>query len=146
MPAEHDVGLIDTNIVILREWISDDEIPEQVAISAITLAELSAGPHAVTGDDAQAARERVNRTTILQRAEAQFDPIPFGPAAARLYGRISGAVIATGRSPRRRIADLQIAATAAAHDLPLYTTNPDDFCGLDEIVTVVPVTRPAAAP
>ncbi len=35
-----------------------------------------------------------------------------------------------------------IAATAAAEQLPLFTTNPDDFRGLDEIVTIVAVTRP----
>jgi len=34
-----------------------------------------------------------------------------------------------------------IAATAIAAELPLYTTNPDDFAGLDHLVTVVPVTR-----
>ena len=35
-----------------------------------------------------------------------------------------------------------IAATAIVAELPLYTTNPDDFVGLDRLVTVIPVTRP----
>jgi predicted nucleic acid-binding protein len=35
-----------------------------------------------------------------------------------------------------------IAATAIVAELPLYTTNPDDFAGLSHLVSVVPVTRP----
>ena len=62
--------------------------------------------------------------------------------AARAYGRVTAAVIAAGRKPRRRAADLMIAATAIVAGLPLYTTNPDDFTGLDHLVTVIPVTRP----
>jgi predicted nucleic acid-binding protein len=38
-----------------------------------------------------------------------------------------------------------IAAVAVAQDLALYTANPDDFAGLDELLTIVPVTRPASA-
>jgi hypothetical protein len=62
----------------------------------------------------------------LQRAESEFEPVPFDVEAARAYGRVAAAVIAAGRKPRRRIADLMIAATAIAEDLPLFTTNPDD--------------------
>jgi len=80
---------------------------------------------------------------VLQRAEHEFDPIPFDAEAARIYGRVSAAVIAAGRRPRRRIADLMIAATAIAQGLPLFTTNPDDFTGLAGLLTLVPVTRPA---
>lgn len=53
MPVEHEQGLLDTDIMILRKWIDTDELPAEMAISAITLAELSAGPHQVRGGDEQ---------------------------------------------------------------------------------------------
>lgn len=146
MPAEHAQGLIDTNIVILRRWVDPAGLPGEVAISAITLAELSAGPHEVRRNDEQSDydehAERARRLDVLQRAEHEFDPIPFDAEAARVYGRVCAAVVGAGRKPRRRIADLMIAATAISEDLPLFTTNPDDFTGLDELLIVVPVNRP----
>ena len=66
----------------------------------------------------------------------------FDADAARAYGRVTAAVIAADRKPRRRAADLMIAATAIVAEVPLYTTNPDDFAGLDHLVTVIPVSRP----
>lgn len=146
MPVEHKQGLLDTNIMILRKWIDADELPAEMAISAITLAELSAGPHQVRAGSEQSDHdehaERARRTDILQRAENEFDPIPFDVEAARIYGRLCAAVVSAGRKPRRRVADLMIAAVAAAEGLPLFTTNPDDFKGLDDLITIVPVTRP----
>lgn len=147
MPGNaHERGLLDTNIVILRKWINPDDLPAEVAISAITLAELSAGPHEVRRneeqDDYDEHAERARRLDVLQRAENEFDPIPFDAEAARMYGRVTAAVIAAGRKPRRRASDLMIASVAIAGDLPLYTTNPGDFSGLDDLLTVVPVTRP----
>jgi predicted nucleic acid-binding protein len=139
-------GLADTNILILRNWIQPLELPDEVAISAITLAELSAGPHEVRPDNEQdlyfEGPERARRLDILQRAEHEFDPIPFDAEAARAYGRVVAAVLTIGRKPRRRATDLMIAATAMAAGLPLYTTSPDDFIGLDRLLTVVSVTRP----
>jgi predicted nucleic acid-binding protein len=139
-------GMLDTSIVILRKWINPADLPDEMAISAITLAELSAGPHEVRRHDEQGAydehAERARRLDILQRAESEFDPVPFDAEAARIYGRVIAAVIAAGRKPRGRVADLMIAATALAEGLPLYTTNPDDFTGLQDLVRIVPVTRP----
>ena len=154
-------GLLDTNIMILRSRIAPEELPDEMAISAVTLAELSgvsvahvarivrelsAGPHEVRPDTEQdayfEAAERARRLDVLQRAEHEFDPIPFDTDAARAYGRVTAAVIEAGRKPRRRAVDLMIAATAIAAELPLYTTNPGDFAGLDHLVTVIPVTRP----
>ena len=140
-------GLLDTNILILRRWIDPGQLPDEMAISAITLAELSAGPHEVRRNSEQDMydehAERARRLEILQRAESDFDPIPFGAEAARIFVRVAAAVIAGGRKPPRRIADLLIAATAIAEGLPLFTTNPDDFTGLDALLPVIPVTRPA---
>jgi predicted nucleic acid-binding protein len=136
-------GLIDTNIVILRQRIDPVELPDEIAISTVTLAELSAGPHQVaTGRGYDEVAERARRLEVLQRVEHEFDPIPFDVNAARAYGRIVAAVVAAGRSPRRRVADLMIASIAVAERLTLYTTNPADFAGLDALLPVVPVTRP----
>lgn len=142
MPAESLRGLLDTNIVMLRHAIDPDELPDEMAISAVTLAELSAGVHLVKGDNAEAIEERARRADVLARVENEFDPIAFETESARIFGRISAAVQARGRTPRRRIADLMIASTAAAAALPLYTTNPVDFDGLDGIIEVVAVRRP----
>lgn len=144
MTVEHGRGLVDTNIVIFRDKLAADVVPDELAISAITLAELSAGPHAVRGDDDAARAERARRLDSLQRAENEFDTLPFDAEAARSYGRVRAAAIDYGRTGRARNADLQIAAIAAANQLPLYTTNPDDFAGLDGLVEIVAVPRPAA--
>ena len=139
-------GLLDTNVLVLRRWIDPTELPDEMAISAITLAELSAGPHQVRPNSEQDLydehEERARRTEALQRTESEFDPVPFDVTAARAYGRVAAAVIAAGRKPYRRVADLMIAATAIAEDLPLFTTNPDDYAGLERLVRVIPVTRP----
>jgi predicted nucleic acid-binding protein len=120
-----------------------------MAISANTLAELSAGPHEVRSEHEQSAHdehaERARRLEILQRPENEFDPIPFDAEAARVYGRVTAAVIGAGRKPRRRVADSIIAsiaiAIAIAEELPLFTINPKDFAGLDGLLTIVPVIR-----
>lgn len=128
-------GLLDTSVVLDLERLDPEGLPIELAISALTLAELAAGPH-VASD----ANERGVRQDRLQRTEATFDPLPFDAAAARAYGRVYSAVASAGRKARgARAVDLLIAATAAAADLPLYTRNVDDFSGLEDVVTVVAV-------
>ncbi len=123
-------GLLDTNILILRRWVNGAELPAEMPIGAVTLAELSAGPHEVRSNDEQSVyderAERARHTSVLQRAQADFDPIPFDAEAARINGQVSAATIAIGRRPRARVADLMIASTAIAEGLALFTTNPDD--------------------
>ena len=132
--AEPSRGLLDTSVVIDHDVVDPASLPDESAIAAVTLAELAAGPHA-TGDD----MERARRQDRLQWAVATWEPLPLDAEAARAYGRVFAATRATGRSSRTRLADLLIAATAAAHGLPLYTRNPGDFTGLDGIVRVVAV-------
>jgi predicted nucleic acid-binding protein len=128
-------GLLDTSVVIDLELIETSRLPVEVAVSAITMAELAAGPHATSDPE-----ERARRQDRLQRAEAAFDPLPFDAEAARAYGRIYSAVVAAGRKARgARAVDLLLAATACAAGLPLYTRNPDDFRAIGDLVTVVAV-------
>ena len=130
--AEPARGLLDTSVVIDHDVIDHGLLPQETAISAITLAELAAGPHATTD-----SAERARRTDRLQWASATWDPLAFDGDAARAFGRVVAAVRVRGRSPRPRVADLLIAATAVAAGLALYTRNPDDFAGLDDLVQVV---------
>jgi predicted nucleic acid-binding protein len=131
-------GLIDTSVVIDLERVAPDALPPEIAISAVSLAELAAGPHA--SDD---PTERARRQERLQRVEATFDALPFDSVAARAYGRLYAEVASGGRKTRgKRALDLLIAATALAADLPLYTRNPSDFEGLGALVDVTPL-RPA---
>lgn len=128
-------GLLDTSVIIDFETIGAASLPMEVAISAITLAELAAGPHA-TDDPA----ERSRRQDRLQRTEAAFDPLPFNADAARAHGLVFSAVTSAGRKPRgARAVDLLIAATAVAASLPLYTRNPDDCQPLDDLIEVIAV-------
>ena len=133
--TRHARGLIDTSVVIDLQAIDPADLPVEVAVSAVTLAELTAGPHA-TADTA----ERARRQDRLQRVEATFEPFPVDAAVARAYGRIYAEVATVGPNARgRRAFDLLIAATALAAELPLYTRNPNDFGELDCLVELVPL-------
>lgn len=144
--AESEVprGLIDTNVVILLRQLAPDSLPEEPVISAVTLAELSVCP-LITDDPSQRAR----RQQHLQQAESDFDPIPFDSAAARAFGTVAADLRRSGRKPSARAFDALIAATAIAHGLPLYTTNPADFTaigGLDLRTVPLPAEREIPAP
>lgn len=129
--AEPSNGLLDTSVVIDHDVLDAALLPDESAISAVTLAELAAGPHATGNED-----ERARRQDRLQWAAATWDPLPFDAHAARMYGRIFAATKSAGRFNRVRLADLLIASTAAANGLPLYTRNPSDFRALEGIVRV----------
>jgi predicted nucleic acid-binding protein len=103
----------------------------EVAISAITLAELHFGVLIARSPAIRA--ERLRRLSVVERT---FDAIPVDAAVASAYGRLAAAVAAAGRQPRARVADLLIAATAAVHGAELWTRNADDVLGLAGLVTV----------
>ena len=126
--------MLDTSIIAALRLYDPAELPDTFLITAITLGELSHGPHAT--DD---PLKRAARVAVLQHAEATFDPLPYDHVAARLYGQICAAVRAAGRQPHTRVSDLMIAATAASTALPLYTANPGDFRGAETFVEVFAV-------
>ena len=138
--VRHERGVLDTSTVILLSRLTDPEVlPNEPMITAITLAELSAGPLLATSDDERAARQ-----AHVQQAEADFDALPFDAQAARAFARVTLSLRRSGRKANARAFDALIAATALAHDLPVYTCNPADFAGIDGLVVVeVPVPGPS---
>jgi hypothetical protein len=133
----HDIGVLDTSIIAAIRRYDPAQLPDTFLITAITLGELSYGPHAT--DD---PLKRAARMAVLQHVESTFEPLPYDHHAARFYGQICAAVRAAGRQPRKRASDLMIAATAASNSLPLYTANPDDFRGAQELFEIVGIQGP----
>jgi tRNA(fMet)-specific endonuclease VapC len=88
-------------------------------------------------------KERVARLGHLQRAEADFEALPFDADSARAYGRVAAALRSSGRKTTARAYDAMIAAVAIANGLPLYTCNPADFAEIDEI-EVIAIPHPQA--
>lgn len=127
-PTEPTAGILDTSTVILLERLEVEDLPTEPLITAVTLAELSVGP-LVADDDS----ERAARQARLQQAEADFDPLPFDADAARAFGRVAASLRNSGRKVQARAYDAMVAATALAHGLPLYTVNPADFEGIDDL-------------
>lgn len=133
-------GVLDTSTLIVLGRLGDSSaLPAEPLITTVTLAELSVGPLVARSEPERAARQ-----AHLQQAEADFDPLPFDAPAARAFGRVAASLRRTGRKTAARAYDAMIAATALANDLPLYTCNPTDFSGIDEL-SVVAVPHPQSA-
>ena len=129
-------GVLDTSTLILLERLDPADLPSEPVITAITLAELSVGP-LVTTDD----RERAARQARLQEVESAFEPWPFDSVAARAFGGVVASLRRSGRKPSARAFDALIAATAIANGLPLYTCNPRDYVGIEDL-ELIELTHP----
>jgi toxin FitB len=117
--------LLDTSVLIRGRTDPDDE----VAISAVSLAELHFGVLVAADDESRAVRLR-----RLAAIESVFDPLPFDALVARECGRLHAAVARRGGKPRRRSFDLAIAATANVHGVPLLTLDVSDFRLIEDLV------------
>lgn len=124
-------AILDTSVLIADRVAP---IPDSLAISTITLAELHFGVLVAKSSEVRA--ERLRRLSLLQQ---RFDALPVDEAVSVSYGRLAAAVAHAGRQPRRRVMDLLIAATAHAHQARLYTRNGADFSGLEDLVDIVEV-------
>ena len=123
-------ALLDTSVLIGGL----EPLPGQLAISVISIVELTFG--VLAANDAGIRAQRLARLSGLQR---RFDPLPVDDAVADSYGLLAARVVADARQPRRRVMDLLIAATAHAHDATLYTRNPDDLRGLEDLLPIATV-------
>lgn len=132
-------GILDTSTIILLPRLRDPRaLPAEPVVTAVTLAELSVGPLVARSDEERAARQ-----AHLQQAEADFDPLPFDVSAARAFGRVAASLRRAGRKTSARAYDAMIAAIALANGLPVYTCNPADFVGIDNL-DVVAIPHPDA--
>lgn len=127
-------GLLDTSTLInLVNGNPPAVLPIETLISSVTLAELSYGV-AFAKDPVEVAR----RSQVYARVRTWLSPLPFDARAAEKYGELAALILASGRHPKARRLDLMIAATAVVANLPLFTGNPDDFRGLESVLTVIP--------
>lgn len=123
-------GVLDTSVVIALGTADPDELPDEQAITTVTLGELSVGPLA-TADPL----ERARRQAVLQAVEHHFaeSMLTYDQAAARRFGAVMAGALVRGRTSRTRVSDFQIAAIALANDLALYTINVADFEGIADL-------------
>lgn len=122
--------LLDTSVVIDPSGIAWPDGAD-VAISTITIGELGFGIVKASDD-----MERVKRTIHLQRVRSVFEELSVDGAVAEAYVAVATAIHVDGRSPRPRAFDLLIAATAMAHDLPLYTRDFEDVATLRHLIDI----------
>lgn len=124
-------GLADTSIFIARESgrsLDADALPDELAVSIITIGELRAGVLVAATVD---ARERRLRTLT---AALGLDPIPVDEAVAAEWAKLR--VLLRDTQQRMPVNDSWIAATAMAHGVPVVTQD-DDF----PVVEGLAVTR-----
>jgi predicted nucleic acid-binding protein len=114
-------GILDTSVFIADEQgreLAADLLPDEAAISTVTLAELQLGVHL-----ARSERIRAQRLRTLGRAQATYAALPVDEAVAAAFAEL----VATARKAGRRIQvqDAWIAATARAHSAAIYTQDAD---------------------
>jgi predicted nucleic acid-binding protein len=111
-------GLLDTSVVIAVARGEEVELPDEAAISVITLCGLHHG--VLVAND----RQRPGRLATLAMVERSFEPLPVDARVAPHYGRLISEA-RRGRRGRPRTADALIAATAISHGLRLYARDRD---------------------
>jgi toxin FitB len=127
-------AVLDTSVLI-----APDPLPADIdaAVSVVSIAELHFGLLVARDDQSRAAR-----AARLGMIEARFpDPLPIDDRVAREWGHLQAVVATDGGQPRRRAADLAIAATARVHDAILFTNNRKDFVGIADLIDVRTLDR-----
>jgi len=127
--AAVDRGLLDTSVFVAEERRRPlGALPDTAAISVITIAELHLG--VLMADD---PKIRARRLRTLSAVEALFEPLPIDTAVARAFAEIAAEARRQGKRPK--IMDTWIAATAVAHNLPVYTQD-EDFAAIPQVRVV----------
>ena len=124
-------GILDTSVFIADEQgrtLSTADLPDEAAVSVVTLAELELGVHMANTDSV-----RARRLSTLQALTATYVAVPIDEPVASAFAALVASVRRSGR--RLRVQDAWIAATAKAHAAAVYTQDADfeDIPGLDVV-------------
>jgi predicted nucleic acid-binding protein len=120
-------AVADTSIFIAEETGRElGELPEQIAVSVITAAELELGVLRASGPEA-----RATRLATLSRVQSTYPLLPIDPETASCFARLASAELARGRRLRRH--DTWIAATAMRHGASVVTQD-TDFSSFEDVV------------
>jgi predicted nucleic acid-binding protein len=119
-------AVADTSVFIAQETGRElGDLPEKLAVSVITIAELELGVLRATDPTARALR-----LSTLSRVQSVYQMLPVEPEIASCYARIAAAQRSRGRRLRRH--DTWIAATAMRHNAAVLTQDAD-FSSFDEV-------------
>ena len=125
-------GLLDTSVFIAREAgrpLAPDRLPDEAAVSAITLAQLELGVHLAASEETRALRLRT-----LRAVQSTYVSLPIDDHVASSFAALVAAARSAGRRPK--VQDAWIAATAHTHGVAVYTQD-DDFDAFDIDVVLV---------
>lgn len=114
-------GLLDTSVFIAGEQsrpLAAERLPDEAAISVVTLAELELGVHLASSEPVRGQRLRT-----LQAAQATYVALPVDTPVASAFAELVAAARQAGRRPK--VQDTWIAATARAHAVAVYTQDSD---------------------
>lgn len=122
-------AIADTSVFIAQESGRGlDDLPEQIAVSVITAAELELGVLRASGPAA-----RATRLSTLSRVQSTYALLPVDAEVASCFARIASSELARGRRLRRH--DTWIAATAMRHGAAIVTQDAD-FSSFDEVTVL----------
>jgi predicted nucleic acid-binding protein len=122
-------AIADISIFIAQETGRElGELPDEIAVSVITAAELELGVLRAEDRDV-----RARRLSTLSRVQATYSLLPVDPETASCFARIAAAERDRGRRIRRH--DTWIAATALRHGAAVLTQDAD-FSSFEEVDVV----------
>jgi predicted nucleic acid-binding protein len=113
--------LLDTSVFIAGEQgreLATSRLPDEAALSVVTLAELELGVHLAPSEDARASRLRT-----LQATHTTYVALPVDDAVASAFAELVAVARLAGRRPK--VQDAWIAATARAHGVAVYSQDRD---------------------
>ena len=123
-------ALLDTSVFVAEEQGRPlaSALPDEVAVSVVTLAELETGVLTAIDEDVRATRMQT-LLSVRERAAG----IPADQQVASAYARLASAALRSGRKPR--VQDTWIAATAVVHGAEVWTQDAD-FTEFDGVAVV----------